>query len=311
VILAGDVGGTNCRLALFPPGSTEPTRLEVHPSRDHAGLGELVAAFLGGERVEAACFAVAGPVTDGRHVRATNLAWEVDAVPLAASLRLPSVRLLNDLEANALGIPSLGADDLVALNEGDPAARGNAAVVSAGTGLGVAGLYWDGSRHHAFATEGGHVDWGPRTETERELLAFLAAEHDHVSAERVCSGMGLENLHRFLTGRAARGAEIAAAADAGDEAAERTLELFLAAYGAAAGNVALTLMATGGVYLGGGIAPKLLDRMRGDAFLEAFLAKGRMRPLLERIAVRVIVNDRAALLGAARTAAASLQELAA
>jgi glucokinase len=302
VILAGDVGGTNCRLALFERGSTTPLRLEVHPTGVHPTLEALVSEFLGGEAVEAACFGIAGPVREGRYVAGTNLAWPIDGVSVAAALGLPFVRLLNDLEANALGIPALAPDDFVTLNEGDAAATGNAAVVSAGTGLGVAGLFWDGQRHHAFATEGGHVDWGPRTETERALLAHLATQYEHVSAERVCSGLGLENVHAFLGGEAATGAEIAAAAAAGDPVAERTLDLFVSAYGAVAGNVAVTLMATGGVYLGGGIAPKLLDRLQEGAFMEAFAAKGRMRPLLERIPVRVILNDKTALLGAARTA---------
>jgi glucokinase len=193
---------------------------------------------------------------------------------------------------------------------------GNAAVISAGTGLGEAGLYWDGRRHHPFATEGGHVDYAPRSELELELWRFLADELGHVSYERVCSGMGLVNLYRFFLHRAGslpepawfveasdKGAAVSQAAARDDEAASQALDLMVSIYGAAAGNLALKLMATGGVYIGGGIAPKILPRLREGAFMRTFVDKGRFSRLLERVPVRVILNEQTALLGAARCAA--------
>jgi glucokinase len=321
MILAGDIGGTKTLLALFDGDPRQPAVLSTYPSREQTGLESMVAAFLAEHpaEVSAACFGVAGPVQDGIHVDTTNLAWPVDGPRVAEVLHLRSVALLNDLEANAWGIPALGPDDFAVLNDGAPDARGNAAVISAGTGLGEAGLYWDGERHHPFATEGGHADFAPRGELEIELWRFLAAEYRHVSYERVCSGMGLVNIERFLRAhlreprpqwlqeRMAEGDPAAAISRAGldgrDPLAERGVDLLVGIYGAAAGNLALKLMATGGVYLGGGIAPKLLPRLlRGD-FMEAFVDKGRFRSLLERIPVRVILNDQTALLGAARRAA--------
>ena len=313
VILAGDIGGTKTNLALFNGGDPgDPVALVTYASREHGDLETMVRAFLVEHPVElqAACFGVAGPVHH-RSVDATNLAWPVDAESLARLLELPHVGLLNDVEANAWGIAALGADDIAVLNEGDPAARGNAAVIAAGTGLGQAGLYWDGKRHHPFATEGGHVDFAPRNELEVELYRFLASELGHVSYERVCSGMGIDNLYRFFLhlgsqpapdwylGAQDKAAAIAIAADAGDETAGRALELFCSTYGAQAGNLALIMMALGGVYLGGGIAPKLLPWLRRGSFIDAFVGKGRFESLLRSIPVKVILNDRTALLGAA------------
>jgi glucokinase len=270
--------------------------------------------------IEGACFGVAGPVRDGECAETTNLAWPVSGPSVARLLGLPRVGLLNDLEANAWGIAALQPDDFGVLNRGDPAARGNAAVISAGTGLGEAGLCWDGQAHRPFATEGGHVDFAPRSELEVELWRFLLPEHGHVSYERVCSGMGLVNIERFLrahTGVArpawleeemAAGDTAAAVSRAGlerrDALCSQALDLFVEIYGAAAGNLALKLMAVGGIYLGGGIAPKILARLRDGRFMDAFADKGRFRELLERVPVRVILNDRTALLGAARCAAA-------
>lgn len=318
MILAGDIGGTKTHLALFDGDPRTPAALETFHSRDHGGLDEMVRAFLAAHpaEVERACFGVAGPVRDGSCVETTNLAWPVSGPSLARALGIERVGLLNDLEANAWGIAALGAQDFAILNEGDPGARGNAAVISAGTGLGQAGLYWDGERHRPFATEGGHADFAPRSDEQVELYRFLAAELGHVSYERVCSGIGIVNLFRFQLARRSReepawfreasdpGAAIGEAADRGDEAAGAALDLFCSIYGAQAGNLALTLMATGGVYVGGGIAPKLLPRLRGCGFVEAFVDKGRFRPLLEQIPVRVILNDKTALYGAALYASA-------
>ncbi|HVC88271.1 MAG TPA: glucokinase [Gaiellaceae bacterium] len=305
MILAGDIGGTSTRLALFDGDPAKPTVLETYPSRAHAGLEELVADFTAAHpsSLEAASFGVAGPVRGGRCVDATNLAWEVDAAPLAALLGLERVQLLNDLEANALGIASLRPSDFAALNDGDPDAAGNAAVVSLGTGLGQAGLYWDGRQHRAFATEGGHVDFAPRSERQVELYRWLEPQLGHVSVERVCSGTGLATLYRFAGGAPDTDpAAIAAGADTGDAAAVEAVDLLVEIYGSHAGNVALAMLATGGVYLGGGIAPKILPRLQAGGFIAAFVDKGRFRRLLERIPVTVILNDKTALLGAARAA---------
>jgi glucokinase len=308
VILAGDIGGTNTRLALFGSGLETPTAIEMYRSRDHAGLEVMVQDFLShhpGE-VTSATFAVAGPVRGGR-AEMTNLAWPVEAARISEAVGIPHVSLLNDLHANARGIEALGPDDFATVNDGEPGATGNAAVVSAGTGLGQAGLYWDGERHHAFAAEGGHTDFAPRNKVEDDLRRFLAADYPHVSYERVCSGIGLVNIYRFFAGAdapALDGVEITRRALAGsDPVCVLALDLMVSIYGAQAGNVALTLMATGGVYLGGGIAPVILAKLREGGFMEAFKDKGRLAELLERIPVRVILNEQTALLGAALDAA--------
>lgn len=327
-ILAGDVGGTHTRLAVFDDGGHAPSRVEVYESAEHAGLAEMTDVFLATGVVgdlRAACFGVAGPVVEGR-TAAVNLAWPVDAAAMATSLGLDAlhVSLLNDLEANAWGIAWLEPDDLRTLQAGERGAVGNAAVISAGTGLGQAGLYWDGDRHRVFATEGGHVDFAPAGDLQAELLAHLRAEVGHVSVERVCSGMGIVSIERFLRARAGQPEPAwvteAAATDEGtagaigeaairgtDEVSVRSLELMVDVYGAQAGNLALSMMAWGGVYVGGGIAPKILPIITGgDRFLSAFLRKGRFASLLERIPLHVIVNDRTALLGAARRAELAL-----
>jgi glucokinase len=309
VILAGDIGGTNARLALFRPESRVPVRLETFPTTCAATLEELVARFVngGGPGISAACFGVAGTVANGT-ANGVNLPWRVDADLLEASLDVP-VRVVNDLHANARGIEALDATDLVLLNPGAANVDGNKAVISAGTGLGEAGLYWDGQRHHAIATEGGHADFAPRSPLEVDLYHFLAAEYGHVSYERICSGTGLVDIYRFLSGvekpLPAAAISVEALADA-DSVSSRTLDLFVAIYGARAGNVALGFMATGGVYLGGGIPPKILPRLQRGAFMQAFADKGRFSTLLAQIPVRVILNDQAALLGAARIGAERL-----
>jgi glucokinase len=323
MILAGDIGGTNARLAYFQPhnGHLKLAAEGVFPSREHRGLDEIVAQFVESQstRPDVACFGVAGPVRNGR-VETSNLPWTVEASRLANELNLPSAMLINDLEANAWGIPCLAAEDLVPLNRVKVTPVGNQAVISAGTGLGEAGLFWDGKKYDIFASEGGHCDFAPRTELEIELLRYLTARFGHVSFERIVSGPGLVNVYRFLrdthrgeepqwlTDELAHGdaaAAISRCAMAGKSAlAEQALDLWISIYGAEAGNLALKLMATGGVYLGGGIAPKLVAKLAGPLFMQAFLSKGRMQALLESIPVRVITNDKIALLGAARYAVA-------
>jgi glucokinase len=323
MILAGDIGGTNARLAYFQSrnGHLTVAAEGVFPSREHRGLDEIVAQFVKsqGTGPGIACFGVAGPVRNGK-VETSNLPWTVEASRLASELALPSVYLINDLEANAWGIASLEEKDLVSLNRVKGTPVGNQGVISAGTGLGEAGLYWDGKNYDVFASEGGHCDFAPRNELEVDLFRYLAARFGHVSYERIVSGPGLVNVYRFfrdthrgdepawLTEEFAHsdaGATISRAAISGKSPlAEHALDLWISIYGAEAGNLALKLMATGGIYLGGGIAPKLVSKLAGPLFMQAFLNKGRMQALLESIPVRVIVNDKIALFGAARYAAA-------
>jgi len=322
MILAGDIGGTNSRLAFFQVenGTLKVNAQGIFPSREHRGLDEIVTKFVETQKIhpEVACFGVAGPVRNGR-VETSNLPWTVEASRLAAELDLPSAMLINDLEANAWGIACLSEGDVVPLNRVQGTPVGNQAVISAGTGLGEAGLYWDGRGYDVFACEGGHCDFAPRTELEIDLLRYLAARFGHVSVERIVSGPGLVNVYHFLrdTHRAEEpqwlaeqmlhgdpGATISQAGIAGQSPlAVQALELWISIYGAEAGNLALKLMATGGVYLGGGIAPKIIAKLSGPLFLPAFVSKGRLQPLLESIPVRVITNDKIALFGAARYAA--------
>ncbi len=313
MILAGDIGGTNTRLALFADDLREPAEFAVFRSEELSGLEEAIERFLSDHPAEirGAAFGVAGPVREGRSTP-VNLPWEVNAASVADALGLPKVSLLNDLDANARGLTALGDDDFAVLCPGVPDSEANAVVLSAGTGLGLALLIREGSGYRAVPGEGGHVDFAPSNELELDLWRFLNRRHGHVSYERILSGQGLENLYDFLV-HEGYGAPLtmhrdaAAVARCGLDGESETctwaLDLFASIYGAAAGNVALTVMATGGVYLGGGIAPKLLPKLADGTFLRAFRSKGRFAPILDEIPVRVILNDRAALIGAALTAA--------
>jgi glucokinase len=325
MILAGDIGGTNARLAYFQPqnGHLRLVSERVFPSREHSEFGEIVTEFLAGSTTlpEVACFGIAGPVRNGR-VETSNLPWIIEQSRLAQQIHLPATLLINDLEANAWGIGGLAPSDLVPLNKVDGPTIGNQAVIAPGTGLGEAGLFWDGSRHHVFACEGGHTDFGPQNDLQIELLRFLKARFGHVSYERILSGPGLVNAYEFLrdSGSATESPELAAelASKTGDPAAaiskaalsgssllaEKALDLWIEVYGAECANLALKTMATGGLFLGGGISPKILSKLTGPSFMKAFLDKGRLRSLVEVIPVHVITNDKAALLGAARCAAA-------
>ncbi|HSF31219.1 MAG TPA: glucokinase [Candidatus Tectomicrobia bacterium] len=321
MILAGDIGGTNSRLAIFARrrGRLELIIEETFASREHADLETILKKFMASHElsVDVACFGIAGPITDGRS-QAVNLPWVVDARHLTHALDIDTVVLLNDLEASAYGLAVLAADDFVRLNPGAPNVSGNAAVIAAGTGLGEAGLYWDGQQHHPFACEGGHSSFAPSDPLQMELLGFLLCEFEHVSWERVLSGPGLHNIYRFLrdTGRGEEPAWLKREMQQHDPAAVisqaalagksplcgQALDLFVALYGAEAGNVALKFMATAGVYVGGGIAPKIIQKLTDSTFLRAFVAKGRLQALLQAVPVRIIMNDRASLLGAARFA---------
>ena len=323
MILAGDIGGTKTNLGLFDvvEASLQSTRQQSFPSKAHGGLEEIVNKFLTDDAraMTAACFGVAGPVVDGQSVT-PNLPWIVDSNSLAGMLGLESVTLLNDLEATAYGLAELKPDELVTLNPGT-SEGGNAALIAAGTGLGVASLFWDGDSFLPSASEGGHMDLAPRDEIEIGLLRFLLNEYQHVSIERVVSGPGLFNIYRFLSS-SGHGEEVPAvrermeredpskvisgAALAGEsELCAKALDMFASFYGATAGNVALMLKATGGVFIGGGIAPKIIEKLKDGTFMRAFLDKGRLTPLLETIRVQVVRNDKTALLGAARVASRS------
>ena len=321
MILAGDIGGTNSRLAAF---ETEGNRLccvveKIYPSKEHNGLPEIVADFIKTEGIPAqsACFGVAGPVTHGRS-KISNLPWIIDSRELATQLRLRSVGLINDLEALAYGIDALESKDFVTISEGSPDADGNMAVVSAGSGLGEAGLYWDGFRYHPFACEGGHTEFAPKNDVEIDLLRYLMHKygHQHVSYERILSGPGVKNIYEFLrdTGKEEEPAwlkeQLKAAADApalisqlamSDKApiCDRTISIFVSVFGSEAGNCALKMMGTGGVFVAG-IAGKIVDKMKGPAFMQSFLDKGRMQSLLESVPVKIVLNDDSGLIGAAR-----------
>ena len=325
MILAGDIGATHARLAFFEAvnGRLKLASEAVFLSRQYPGLEEIVAKFLRDESepVDAACFGVAGPVRRGR-AEPSNLPWIVESSRLAQKLNLPSTFLINDLEANAWGITGLEPADFVALNPGADGAFGNQAVIAAGTGLGEAGIFWDGRRHRAFACEGGHADFAPHNDLEIELLEYLMMKFGRVSCERVLSGPGLLNIYHFLRDKnpseepkwlteemavSDPAAVVSKAALAGKcPVCQQALDLFVSIYGTEAGNLALKMLATGGVYVAGGIAPKILPKLQTKEFMKAFVDKGRMRPLMERIPVQVIVNEKAGLLGAARCAAAQL-----
>jgi glucokinase len=325
MILAGDIGGTNTRLAFYEgtPDSLRSVVIDVFPSRDHSGPEEIVGKFLAkhNQKVEAACFGIAGAVVDG-HVETPNLPWVVDAHQLSTDLGIPRVELVNDLLANAHGLALLSDSDLVTLSAGSAKASGNRALISAGTGLGEAGLLAEANGYRPFPSEGGHCDFGPRSELEVELLRYLLGRHEHVSFERVLSGPGLFNIYQFLRDTK-RGVEppwlaeqlsqddpsaaIAKSALEGtSDIAVQALDMFVSIYGAEAGNLALKIVATGGVYIGGGIAPKIIRKLSSSTFMRSFAEKGRLAPLMRDIPVRVVTNDKCALLGAGRVAALML-----
>ncbi|MBI4772100.1 MAG: glucokinase [Chloroflexi bacterium] len=322
MLLAGDIGGTKTALALYSraSGPRQPLHKAIFPSADYPSLEAIVAAFLAAEAVAGqapgrACFGVAGPVVDGRS-QVTNLTWTVDAGTLSQSLGGAPVQLLNDLEAIGHALPFLEGADLETINPGHPRPRGPLAVIAPGTGLGEAFVVWDGARYRPHATEGGHASFAPENDLEIELLRYMWREHHHVSYERVCSGLGMPNLYAFLrdTGRYPEPdwlrEQLAASDDhtpilvqlAASRSAEicvATLDLFLSILGNEAGNLALKVLASGGVYLGGGIPPRILPQLRQGAFMAAFTNKGRFRPMMEQLPVHVIWNSEAGLFGAA------------
>jgi glucokinase len=327
MILAGDVGGTKVHLALyeFTDGELKHVRDQQFPAKQHSGLEEIVKEFVVTEKVTAACFGVPGPVREGR-LRLTNLPWTLDSRELSTHLKIDYVFLINDLQANGYGIAELSADQIYTLSEGDTHQIGNRALISAGTGLGEAFLVWDGRDYVPYPSEGGHSDFAPRNEDEIDLLRFLRRKYDgRISFERVVSGQGITNCYEFL--REVRGVEEPAwlaermtaedpnavitelALKAKSEICEKAVDLFVSAYGAEAGNLALKILSVGGLYVGGGIAPRILEKLKDGTFMKAFADKGRLSQLLLHMPVRVILESRTALLGAAAYAEARAAEL--
>lgn len=322
MILAGDIGGTKTNLALY---SIQEGRLSLiskrsFQSKDYPDLEPLLKEFFSeaSGTVTRACFGIAGAVV-GDKVETPNLPWVIDGRKLARSFGFSRVVLINDLEATACGILNLGPGELVSLNQGLPEQNGNMAVIAAGTGLGEAILFWDGKGHRPFASEGGHADFAPRTPLETELLRYLTARFGHVSYERVVSGPGLWNIYNFLrdSNRLAEPPwlrERLAAEDPGQAISQvglageadicvKALDLFVSAYGAEAGNLALKAKAMRGIYVAGGIAPKIFPKLKDGTFVRAFTEKGRFSDFLSGIPVHVVLNEEAALQGAAYYAA--------
>jgi glucokinase len=328
MILAGDVGGTKTNIALFQPvpaGMPERIRTARFKSAEHGGLESIISAFLKpGERPEAACFGVAGPVIGGRS-ETPNLPWVIEASHIASKFGIPRVVLVNDLVATAIRGGTLGPNDVESLNGTiDPNATGPKLVIAAGTGLGVAALFRTGSDCIALPSEGGHADLAAENLEQAALVAYLGERHHHVSVERAVSGPGLATIFAFVveTRRATANSEVLRGIERAEDRAPQlvaeyglagtcaasveALRLFVEFYGAAAGNFALTFVATGGVLLGGGIAPKILPALRDGRFMQSFANKGRFRELMQSTPVAVILDPETALLGAAIRAAREL-----
>jgi len=336
MILAGDVGGTKVHLALyrFQQGALEHVRDQKFSAPQYPDLQSIVREFLGAKDpadqqssngIDAACFGVPGPVRKNV-IHLTNLPWTLDSRQLAHDLDIEHLFLINDLEANGYGISELKEDQLLSLSEGDSSQVGNRGLIAAGTGLGEGIMIWNGKNHLPMASEGGHTDFAPRNELEVELLQYLRADlKGHVSWERVCSGIGLKNIYTFLRDvkkleepaslrqrmqEEDPNAVIAELGESGEsELCAKTLDIFVSAYGAEAGNLGLKILAHGGVYIGGGIAPKILKKMQDGTFVQAFCDKGRMHDLVSHMPVRIILESRAALMGAAVYAEARAAEL--
>lgn len=317
IYLAGDIGGTKTHLALYKEekGKIISIKDQKFSSPKYPNLKTIAKEFLKDENIEIkkGCFGIAGPVKKGKS-QATNLPWLVDSEILSSELSINKVALINDLEANAYGLNMLKKGDLYCLNQGDLSAEGNQAMISAGTGLGEAGMYYNGKSHLPFACEGGHTDFAPRNEEEDELLRYLRKKFDHISYERVLSGPGLYNLYQFIidTKKEREKEDIYQEITSGDsprlisekglsgesKACTKTLQLFASIYGSEAGNIALKMLALGGVYIGGGIAPKILQVIKEGTFFDSFTKKGRFSNLLKSIPIHVVLNDNTALLGA-------------
>lgn len=313
-VLAGDIGGTKTHLALYhyEESSFRLVREKTYPSRLHSSFPALVLDFAGVDKPDCLSLGVAGPVINDM-VHITNLNWSIEAGQCARETGIERVYLINDLVANIYGLATLEAKDFIVFHEGVPSIMGNAAMISPGTGLGEAGMFWDGHYFHPFATEGGHADYAPETEEDIALLRFLQKIHGHVSWERVVSGMGISQIFQFLceyrnvtpdthigerlkTGDPA--AVISQGSKDGDPVCRETMQMFWRNLANEAANIVMKYNGFGGVFIGGGIVPKNLDVLSKEDFLHYFLEAGRMKSLLEKVPVRIVLNDRAALRGA-------------
>jgi glucokinase len=324
-VLAGDIGGTNARLALaeWRDGRCRLVAERYFESRTHKGLDSVLRAYMQetGAKIETACFGVAGPVQDGaagQTVDVTNLPWKIDGAAIAREFGIGRVRLINDFQAAGYGTEALDATDLVVLQAGEPVPHGPRAIIGAGTGLGQALLLWRGDHYQAVATEGGHADFGPADELQLELLRYLMRNEGHASYELILSGAGLVRLYDFMrkSDIAAESPAVSESMQAGDPAAvitqaalqsddtlcNRAVDLFVRIYGAQAGNLALTAGAVGGLFVAGGIAPRLIARIREGAFMQAFRNKGSMYAYAARVPVQVVLNTKVGLFGAALVA---------
>jgi glucokinase len=320
-VLAGDIGGTKTNLGIFSKGVSgpRPEVFEKYASNQYPDFASIVALFLKQNPfpISCACFGIAGPVRNGR-CSVTNLPWIVSESQIKSRFNFKSVRLINDLTATAYAIPYLKKNELHLLNKGRKQKDGNLALIAPGTGLGESIVVIQNNTYIPVPSEGGHVDFAPTNDKEVGLLRYLQKIYDHVSLERILTGKGLADIHSFLISSGAyleskgllkKMKDTDPPTVISDEALNgrsrsctAALDIFISILGSAAGNLALTAMSTGGVYLGGGIAPKILAKLRGDKFLTSFSAKGRFKDLLEKMPVHVILNDKAALLGAAALA---------
>jgi glucokinase len=318
-VLAGDVGGTKTNMALYRLEKGEATILNQkrYPSKDFKSLDEVVHDFIGDKRPDHFCAAVAGPVLHGKS-KLTNLSWTLDSEAMSASLGC-AVAFINDLEATAYGLAGLKENERALIAPGEPGAQGNIAILAPGTGLGEAGLFWDGKAYHPFATEGGHSDFGPRTDLDIEVFKWLRQQFGHVSWERVVSGTGIKNLYKFFT--EAKNAPVpdwlkkrmetedlaavisGAALKKEDPLCAEVMDLFVRYLATEASCLIMKLMATGGLYLGGGIPPKILPLIQNENWEKNFDNNGRMHELADKVPVYAILNDKMALLGAAYYAA--------
>lgn len=323
IVLAGDVGGTNARLALVDVQASGARVLQqqTYPSPRYPGLAPIIQLFIAetGTRPTRACFGVPGPVIDGT-CRTPNLAWMLDARALADATGIGDVTLINDFNAVGHGIGLLGDGDVATLRRGEPRPFGQQLYIGAGTGMGVGVRLYDGARWHVVSSEGGHATFAPRTEDEWRLAQWLRLQYHHAAWERVVSGPGLVNIYRFLA--ATGGGESSAVRNlmeredpaavisrlgvsCGDALCQRAMQLFLAAYGSAVGTYACVAVATGGVYLAGGIAPRMVDAMRSGVFLEAFLGEADQRAITETLPLHVITRGDVGVIGAAVAALAT------
>ncbi len=321
MLLAGDIGGTNTRLAVFSKekGPKAPLAQESFPSANYNGLEEIVKQFLSNSdfTIDNAFFGVAGPVTGGR-AAITNLPWIIEEKTLSLELNIQRVRLINDLEAIASAIPFLNDSDLDSINIGNPASNGSIALIAPGTGLGEAFLTWDGNQYRAHASEGGHADFAPTDQLESDLLEYMRKQHKHVSCERVCSGIGIPNIYNFLKdtnrfeepewlAQKMKGVDnpspvifnSAVNSDQNSAICLAVVDMFISILGTEAGNLALKVLSDGGLYLGGGIPQRIAEKLKEGRFMESFINKGRFSTLLASMPVNIIMHPNAALLGAA------------